>query len=194
MRAATLFAVVLGLWGGAAVAEPDLASSSRPVPRYESLKFDEVNARIGPSFDHPVAWTYRQAGVPVLVIMETDQWRKVRDPDGVESWVHKRTLSHRRTAMVRTRTDGVAPAYAAAPAGPVTAQVIPGRGADADNPPLAQVEPGVIVELGSCERGYCRVDHPALRRPAWISEAHLWGASPAGETSALYAAMALRAP
>lgn len=148
-------------------AQQEDTAISRPVPRYESLKFDEVNARIGPSFDHPVQWIYRREGVPVRVVMETEHWCKIQDPDGIESWVNRRTLSHRRTVMVNPEAEDLIPVYAQNPRQ---------HGATEHQPePVAHVTAGVILELGSCVHGYCRIDHQALRRPAWITTSAIWG-------------------
>lgn len=168
MRAAIAFVAWLGLAVSPGFADPEPTPSGRPVPRYESLKFDAVNARIGPSFDHPVEWTYHRKGLPVLVIQETDEWRQIRDPDGVESWVNKRILSHRRTAVVDAGPGQLRALFARPPRDsgqPGPAQTV-----------AAHMTDGVVVELGACDNGYCRVDHPQLRRPAWISIGALWGA------------------
>lgn len=77
--------------------------SGFPVPRYVSLKYNNVNGRTGPSENHPVKWNYRRRGMPVIIIAETEMWRKIRDENGDESWMHKRTLDGRR--MVLTRQD-----------------------------------------------------------------------------------------
>lgn len=70
--------------------------SGFPVPRFLSVRSDVTNCRTGPSFQHPVAITYVQEGTPVLVIAETvDHWRKVRDVDRAECWVHESTLKAR---------------------------------------------------------------------------------------------------
>ena len=77
--------------------------SGYAVPRMVSLKFNNINGRSGPSKGHPVKWNYRRKGLPVIVVAETEMWRKVRDPSGDESWMHKRTLDGRR--MVLTLQD-----------------------------------------------------------------------------------------
>ena len=38
-----------------------------PLPRFVSLKADEVNARVGPGGDYQIAWVFRRAGLPVEV-------------------------------------------------------------------------------------------------------------------------------
>ena len=52
--------------------------SGQEVPRFVSLKFDVANGRSGPSRSHPVAWRYVRAGLPMEVVAETPDWRRVR--------------------------------------------------------------------------------------------------------------------
>jgi SH3-like domain-containing protein len=73
--------------------------SGLPVPRFVSLKFDKVNARAGPGDDHRLLWVYRVRGLPLQVVAETSEWRRVCDPDGQLAWVHKRTTDGRRMTI-----------------------------------------------------------------------------------------------
>lgn len=78
--------------------------SGFPVPRYVSLKVGKVNGRTGPSRQHPIAWQYRRKGLPLVVVAETEMWRKVRDVTGDESWIHKPALSGIRRVLVLEET------------------------------------------------------------------------------------------
>ena len=131
--------------------------SGLPVPRFASLKFDEVNGREGPSFEHAVAWRYQRRGLPVEVIEEDIGWRKVRDPDGAEVWMHERVLENRRTGLV----DGA------------SVEIL--RRPDDGAPIAAVAEPGVLFEIKTCRDGFMRVDGP--RATGWMREGALWGAS-----------------
>ena len=73
--------------------------SGFPVPRYVSLKVGKANGRIGPSINHPVAWQYRRRGLPLIVVAETERWRKVRDVNGDETWIYAPALSGERHAI-----------------------------------------------------------------------------------------------
>ena len=75
--------------------------SGKPVPRFESLRYSTVNGRVGPSLQHPIAWRYEREGLPVLIVKESMDWRRVRDPEGVEVWMHARMLSGQTTGIVR---------------------------------------------------------------------------------------------
>ncbi len=128
--------------------------SGKPVPRYASLRHDEVNGRSGPSTDYPVRWTYERLGLPVVVVRESKDWRKVRDPMGDEVWVNKSQLAAERTAIT---TD----------AGAIY------RDANPRSALVARFAAGAVVSLGDCAPAWCKVE--AEGRSGWIRKTLLWG-------------------
>lgn len=134
-------------------AEP-ATPSGQDVPRFVSLKFDVANGRSGPSRAHPVAWRYVRAGLPMEVIAETPDWRRVRDPDGEVTWMHRSILSGRRTVITIADTSLRARA-------------------DEDAPAEAIAEVGVILALERCRTGWCRLEGQGYR--GWVKADALWG-------------------
>src|SRR5271170_753120 len=100
----TITFLLLSATARAAVNENDTESgkgaSGLPVPRFASLRSDGVNMRTGPGTRYPIDWVFAREGLPVEIIAEYEIWRRVRDPDGAEGWVHKNALSGKRTAIV----------------------------------------------------------------------------------------------
>lgn len=145
---------------GALAAPPGGTPSGLPVPRYVSTKFREVNARGGPGDDHRMLWIYRVRGLPLQVVAETEEWRRVCDPDGQLAWVHRRLLAETRTVMRASARDLLLRARptetARAPA------VLAGR---------------AIATLGKCERGWCRVS--VGKTGGWVRASEVWGVDPA---------------
>lgn len=129
--------------------------SGQPVPRYASLKFDQVNGRAGPSTDYPIRWTYERAGLPVVVVRESKDWRMIRDPMGDEVWINQSQLAARRTAIT---TD--------------TGMIYGEPRKDAAK--VARFAAGAVVTLGDCGQVWCRVE--AEGRKGWVEKADLWGA------------------
>jgi SH3-like domain-containing protein len=130
--------------------------SGLPVPRYVSLKFGEVNARAGPGDDYKLLWTYRQRGLPLQVVAETSDWRRVCDPEGAIAWVHQRTVDTRRTVM-RTQAKPLAMR----------------RRPDAKSGQVALLAGRSLASLEMCKAGWCRVE--AGRAKGWVPASELWG-------------------
>ncbi len=74
-----------------------------PLPRFVSLRTNEVNFRAGPGFQYPVVWVYQRQDLPVEVIGEFDVWRKLLAPDGGTGWVHEATIRSRRSFIVTSQ-------------------------------------------------------------------------------------------
>ena len=155
VRGAGLTLVLLLWWQGPAGAGE---TSGLPLPRFVSLKSDEVNLRTGPGVRYPIDWIYLRKDLPVEVVAEFEAWRKIRDWEGAEGWVHQSMLSGRRMMVV------------------IGAQAHRLRDADADlADAVAEVAPGVLGHLLQCPRNrdFCRVeiDH----RQGWLRRDELWG-------------------
>jgi SH3-like domain-containing protein len=151
---ATAFA--LSPVGAAAVADMRVTPSGLPVPRYVTLKFGSVNARSGPGDDYPALWVYQVRGLPVQVIAETSEWRRICDPDRGVAWVHMRTTDGRRNVMRLAPT-------------PVAVQADP----RADSRTLALLRPRALAALQRCEAGWCRIKADGVT--GWVPEAAMWG-------------------
>lgn len=150
-------------------AETDLSSrkkgssSGLPMPRFVSLKADEVNVRKGPGWDHAVAWVFRRAGLPVEVIAEFDVWRQVRDSEGATGWVIGSLLSGRRTVLV-------------APWQP-QGKTIDLYGSAAKSAPVsAKLAPGVLGDVLQCDGAWCRISAGDVS--GYVGQELVWGAYP----------------
>jgi SH3-like domain-containing protein len=148
-----------GAWAGEA--QPRRRTpSGLPVPRWVSLKFDEVNARAGPGDDYRLLWTYRVRGLPLQVIAETADWRRVCDPEGSVAWVHQRTVDTRRMVM-RTKPQAL----------PIR------RRPEATSPAVALLSGRSLAALEDCKDGWCRLE--AGRAKGWTPAPEIWGADDA---------------
>lgn len=136
--------------------QPRVAQSGLPLPRFVSLAAEKVNLRSGPGVRYPVAWVFERKNLPVLVTAEFDYWRKVRDQDGAEGWVHKSLLSGRRYAVI------------------VGAERALRREPRADSRVVLRAEPGVIGRLLACADAWCRVEIAEVA--GWLPRQHIFGA------------------
>src|SRR5690606_2315202 len=76
-----------------------VGANGLPAARLVSLKPARDNLRVGPGRDYAVSWLFMKAGLPVEIIQEYDNWRRIRDADGTEGWVYQSLLSGKRTAI-----------------------------------------------------------------------------------------------
>lgn len=156
LRSLCFIALAATLVAGSAGAADD--AESQAVPRFVSLKSGEVNLRAGPGQRYPIEWVYQRVGYPVEIVAQFDVWRQIRDADGTVGWVHQSLLSGRRTALV---TGGVR-----------TLRIEPSGSADG----VALAEPGVMVDLKTCEDEWCEV--AARGYTGWLRREELWGVYP----------------
>ncbi len=152
LHALRFFLAALCLTAVCAIAAAD---SGLPLPRFVSLKAGEVNARAGPGFRYPVSWVFLRKDMPVEVVEEFGQWRRVRDIEDAGGWVHQRLLSGRRGVMVAGEEHDL---Y---------------REPDTSALLAARAEAGVQGRLLSCSGAWCQVDLAGHR--GWMPRAHLWG-------------------
>ena len=71
------------------------------IPRFLSLKSDEVNLRIGPSTKYPIIIKYTQKNLPIKIIDENKLWRKIIDHEGNKGWIHKNLIKGERFAIIK---------------------------------------------------------------------------------------------
>lgn len=153
------FVVIATGFSASAADTPVLGPDSNlPVPRYVSLKTEGANGRHGPGLEHKVDWIYERVGLPLEVTAESGPWRRVRDPDGAEVWMHAQNLDPRRMAYVTA-------------AGEAPLRNEPNAGGRV----VAYLETGVVGALTGCEGAWRRI--AVSGRVGWVSEDQVWGAS-----------------
>ncbi len=74
-------------------------------PYYASIKSNKANSHRGPGKEYKISFEYIQKGMPVMIIAKYDHWRKIKDPFGSESWIHKSLLSSKRFVMTTNNTS-----------------------------------------------------------------------------------------
>jgi SH3-like domain-containing protein len=128
-----------------AVTEPDAdaprigQSTGLTLPRFASVRAGEAKLRTGPGLRYPTEWVYNLRNMPVEIVEEFEAWRKVRDWEGTEGWMHQSLLSGRRTVIVMAE------------------ETILRRDASAEAPGVARLTQGVLAELETCRDAWCLV-------------------------------------
>ena len=157
-------ALLVALAGAAFSQSVAMGPSGLPLPRFVSLKANKVNLRIGPGLNYPVEWRYLKSGVPMEIIQEYDNWRRVRDAEGAEGWINQSLLSGRRTAVAAPWQRGK------------DTELLLREQPDTTSRIVARLEPGVIGTIQACNGEWCEMEFSGYR--GWLSQTQVWGAYP----------------
>ncbi len=145
--------------------------SGLPLPRFATTRSEPINVRVGPGQKYDIAWTYLKSGIPVEIVQEFDTWRKIRDVDGTEGWIHQNLLAGTRAGYVT----------------PILANgEIELRASQSDEAAVrARLGPGLKVTIKQCDGAWCEVSasgqNPAERSTTYSGYLHqeeLWGVYP----------------
>jgi SH3-like domain-containing protein len=144
----------------ATVESPKGSVTSMPLPRWASLKADEVNLRTGPGTRYPIEWVYHRVNLPVQIEREFEVWRLIEDQDGVKGWVHQATLTGRRSFVVKGDEQ------------------VMRHTASATAAAVARLKPGVVGQLRTCDAKteWCEVQVNDYR--GFLRRADLYGIYP----------------
>ena len=137
----------------------DISKEKLPLPRFVTIKFDEVNVRTGPAIDCPIEWIFIRKNEPVEIIAEYEQWRKIRDVNGEGGWTHSSALSAKRAVILVSKN--IMPLIAS-----------PGSYDEI----IVQLKPKIRCNLIKCKNDWCQVVCKSYK--GWIAKKFLWGVYP----------------
>ena len=126
----------------------------KKLPRFVSLRSDEVNVRTGPGVRYPIKWVIKRENMPVEIIAEYEDWRKIRDIEQDAGWVHKAMLTGRRTGIIRANGKNI---Y---------------KDADEKSHLVAKANKGAIVSIKNCDV-FCEVKTKEIE--GYTKPENLWG-------------------
>ena len=126
------------------------------LPRFVSLKSNEVNLRVGPSTNYPINLMYIVKNLPVEIIDEFDAWRKIKDHNGIVGWLHKSLIQGDRFVLTTDKNN---------------------KDVDLYNRPngriIGAIKKNNILDLKSCILYWCEVSHENIG--GWVLKSNIWG-------------------
>ena len=132
------------------------SSSGLPIPRFVTLASDKVFVRTGPALRYPIKWVYQRSNLPVEIIQEFDTWRKIRDMDGDDGWIHQSLLSGNRSIVVKGEAN-------------LAVRKTPSENGRI----IAWLEPNVVGGLDACKGAWCEIE--AQGYSGYAERKFLWG-------------------
>jgi len=120
-----------------------------------TLKNNEVNLRQGPSFEYPIKLIYKKKYLPVIILDQSETWRKIKDFENNSGWIHISQLSKKKSA-INIKKNSVL--Y---------------KKPTIYSKPIAKLEIGRLVLIKKCKVKWCKITTGGFK--GWIFESSLWG-------------------
>ena len=127
------------------------------IPRFVSLKSNDVNVRVGPSINYPIKLKYVFQNLPLEIIDEFDVWRKSKDHVGNIGWIHKSLIKGDRFILVNNNTNKDVNLYNI-PNGKI----------------IGIIKKNNILDLNICILDWCKVTQNNFT--GWLLKKNIWGA------------------
>ena len=125
------------------------------IPRFVSLKSNEINLRVGPSINYPIKLKYVKKNLPIEIIDEFDVWRKIRDHENNTGWIKKGLLKGDRYVLTGTKNNHV---------------IILNR---PNGKQIGIIKKNNILYLEKCLKYWCYISHKDIQ--GWLSKDGIWG-------------------
>ena len=126
------------------------------LPRFVSLKSNDVNLRVGASINYPIKLKYIQKNYPIEIIDEFDVWRKARDHEGNIGWLHKSLIKGDRFVLSGIKIKRDINLHKR-PNGKIT----------------GLIKKNNILDLNSCILNWCKVSQNNIS--GWLLKKNIWG-------------------
>ena len=123
--------------------------------KYLSLRNSKVNVRIAPSQTSPIKWIYEKKGLPVLIIDEYYNWRKIKDFENDSGWVHVSQLSKKRSILF------------------IEDNVLVFSKPTNFSKPIFRVSKLEVATITKCDIEWCKVKNNIFS--GWVKKNSIWG-------------------
>lgn len=128
------------------------------LPRFVSLRSDEINLRVGPGRTYPIEWVLTRKEMPVEIVKEFQDWRMIKVWNDTSGWILDRMVTAERHVVVSGAVRAIR------------------REPDAASAIVARAEPGVVARLVECRGDWCRITAAGYR--GWLRRGDVWGLLP----------------
>ena len=120
-----------------------------------TLRYDKVNLRQGPSRQYPIKIFYKKKFLPVLILDESDNFRKIRDHENNSGWIHVSQLSKKKAAIV------------------IDEKLIMFKSPTIYSKPIAVLKKGRLARIIKCKKIWCKAKSDKYK--GWLKKDSLWG-------------------
>jgi len=119
-----------------------------------SLKKNKVYVRYGPGKDYPIKYIYKKKFLPVKVIDEKENFRRIIDHKKNSGWIHRIMLTKLNSLIVLE-------------------EKIVFKKNSKFSEPIVKLEKGRLVTIKKCELNWCQIESDNYS--GWIETKNVWG-------------------
>ena len=121
---------------------------------YLILKNNEVNVRYGPGFDYPINYVYKKKNLPVKIIDESWEWKKIIDFKKNSGWIHDTQLKKDKSFIL------------------LEDQILFTKPTKYSKP-LLKIAKGRLLLVKKCKKKWCKVKTENFL--GWVEINKVWG-------------------
>ena len=120
-----------------------------------TLRNEKVNLRQGPSFEYPIKLFYEKKYLPILIKDKSGNFRKIKDHENNNGWIHISQLSKRKAAIT------------------IKENLILFNSPTIYSKPLVVLEKGRLCLIIKCKEEWCKIKISNYK--GWVKKKALWG-------------------
>ena len=121
---------------------------------YLSLKNNIVNVRYGPGLNYPIKYVYKKKYLPVKIIDQKENFRKIIDFKKNSGWIHISQLTKPNSLIILENK-------------------ILFKKPSKFSKPIAKLKKGRLLLITKCKYNWCRVKTDNYK--GWIENKEVWG-------------------
>jgi len=122
--------------------------------KYLSLKNNIVNVRYGPGFNYPIKYVYKKKYLPVKVIDQKENFRKIIDLKKNSGWIHISQLTKQNSLIILENK-------------------ILFKKPSIFSKPIIKLKEGRLLIITKCKYNWCKVK--TEKYIGWLNAKNVWG-------------------
>ena len=120
-----------------------------------TLRYNEVNLRQGPSNEYPIKIFYKKKYLPVLIMDQSENYRKIIDHENNTGWIHISQLSKKKAAIIKND------------------DLIMFSRTTIFSKPIVMLKKGRLTKIKKCKENWCKAESGNFK--GWLKKDSLWG-------------------
>ena len=127
------------------------------IPRFVTLKIDNANLRIGSSKNYPILLNYTAKNLPLEILEEFEDWRRIIDYGGNQGWIHESLLKGERFVIVDYNNQNYIKIFN-----------------KPEGKEIGKVGKKNILKIKICLKKWCKITKKN-HITGWVNKKYLWG-------------------